>query len=98
MDFFHIDTVLGRRLYALAFLEHGTRRLHIAGVTARPTREWAVRQARNVTADLGARMEALRFVLRDRDGKYGQSFDAVFEAEETDILKSAPRAPRMNAH
>ncbi|MDH6580547.1 integrase core domain-containing protein [Kitasatospora sp. MAP5-34] len=51
-----------------------------------------------MATELGTRMEALRFVLRDRDGKYGQSFDAVFEAEEMDILKSAPRAPRMNAH
>lgn len=30
-DFFHIDTALGTRLYALVFLEHGTRRLHVAG-------------------------------------------------------------------
>jgi transposase InsO family protein len=98
VDFLHLDTVLGRRLYALAFLEHGTRRLHIAGVTACPTQEWAVQQARNVAADLGTRMESLRFLLRDRDGTYGQSFDAVFEAEEIEILKSAPRVPRMNAH
>ncbi|MFJ9173732.1 integrase core domain-containing protein [Streptomyces sp. NPDC102360] len=98
VDFFHVDTVLGRRLYAMAFLEHGTRRLHIAGVTAHPTREWAVQQARNVAADLGTRMETLRFLLRDRDSKYGQSFDAVFEADDMDVLLSAPQAPRMNAH
>ncbi|WP_374118318.1 integrase core domain-containing protein [Streptomyces sp. MAR25Y5] len=98
VDFFHLDTVLGRRLYAPAFLEHSTRRLHIAGVTVHPTRDWAVRQARNLATDLGTRMESLRFLLRDRDSKYGQSFDAVFEAEEIEILKTAPRAPRMNAH
>lgn len=44
-------------------------------------------------------MRFLRFLLRDRHGRYGQSFDDVFEAEEMEILMSAPpRAPRMNAH
>ncbi|MEO6089590.1 MAG: integrase core domain-containing protein [Umezawaea sp.] len=97
-DFLHLDTVLGTRLYALAFLEHGTRRLHVTGVTSHPTREWTTQQARNLAFDLGTRMESLRFLLRDRDGKYGQTFDAVFHAEDLRIIKSAPQAPRMNAH
>lgn len=97
-DFLHLDTALGKRLYAFAFLEHHTRRPHITGVTPHPTREWATQQARNLAADLGARMESPRFLLRDRDGKYSRTFDAVFHADDLRIIKSAPQAPRMNAH
>jgi putative transposase len=98
VDFFHLDTALGKRLYGLAFLEHSTRRLHITGVTAHPSRRWAVQQARNLAADLDTHLDSLRFLLRDRDSKYSPAFDSVFRAEEIDIVKTAPRAPRMNAH
>ena len=43
-------------------------------------------------------MKSLRFLLRDRDGKYSQKFDTVFRADDLRIIKSAPQAPRMNAH
>ncbi|MGW4027105.1 integrase core domain-containing protein [Streptomyces sp. NPDC005009] len=57
-----------------------------------------MQQARNPAAGLGMRRESLRFLLRDRDGKYGAAFDTVFEAEELEVILSAPRVPRMNAH
>jgi transposase InsO family protein len=97
VDFLHVDTVLLKRLYVLVFIEHGTRRMHLGGVTANPTGEWAVQQARNLALALGERFENFRFLVRDRGSNFTRSFDAVFQANGTRILLTAVQAPRMNA-
>jgi transposase InsO family protein len=96
-DFLHVDTVLLKRLYVLLFIEHGTRRIHIGGVTAHPTGEWTVQQARNLALTLDERFADIRFLIRDRGSDFTSSFDAVFEATGTTILRTAVQAPRMNA-
>ena len=83
-------------LYVLVFIEHGTRRMHLGGVTANPTGDWAVQQARNLALTLGERFEDIRFLIRDRGSTFTASFDAVFRATGARILRTAIQAPRMN--
>jgi hypothetical protein len=45
VDFLHVDTVLLKRIYVLVFIEHGTRRMHLGGVTTHPAGDWTVQQA-----------------------------------------------------
>ena len=68
----------------------GHRRIHGTG-------DWTVQQARNLALTLGERSESIRFLIRDRGSNFTTSFDAVFQAAGTRILRSAIQAPPMNA-
>src|ERR1035437_9050179 len=96
-DFVHVDTVLLRRISALIVIEHGTRRVHLAGLTTNPDGAWTTQAARNFLMDLGHRTASIKFLIRDRAGQFTGSFDAVFQAEGIRILASPPQAPRANS-
>ena len=78
VDFLHVDTVLLKRVYVLVFIEHGTRRMRLGGVTTNPTGHWTVQQARNLALTLGERFEDIRFLVRDR----GSNFTTPHRPEE----------------
>ena len=87
--------MLLKRLYVLVFIEHGTRQMHLGGVTAHPTGEWTVQQARNLALTPGQRFDDFRFLIRDRGSNFTRSFDAVFQATGASTLRTAVQAPRM---
>jgi putative transposase len=90
-----VETVFLRTLYVLFFIEVGSRRIHVEGVTPNPDSAWLTQQARNLfMSDLP---EGVRLLVRDRDSKYTASFDEVFRSEGARVLKTPVRAPKANA-
>jgi transposase InsO family protein len=97
LDFFTADLLNGTKVYVLAVIEHGSRRVRVLGATEHPVQSWVVQQARNLLMDLEDAGTRVKFVLHDRDASFTAALDAVFQAAGVRIVRSAVQAPRMNS-
>jgi putative transposase len=96
-DFLETVTLSGARMYVLAVIEHHTRRIRVLGATAHPTACWVTQAAKNLVMDLQDAGCRARFLIRDRDGKFPELFNAVLADAGIEVLLTGVRMPRMNA-
>jgi hypothetical protein len=82
----------------LFFIELASRRVHLAGITAKPDGAWVTQQARNLLMRLDDEGVQVRFLIRDRDSKFTRHFDQLFESERILVIRAPVRAPRARAH
>ena len=93
-DFTVVHDLLFRPLYIFIITELQTRRVIHTAVTASPTDSWTAQQLREATP-WGV---TPKYLIRDRDSKYGQRFSAVAVSSGIKELRTPFRAPKANAH
>jgi len=93
-DFFVVPTVFFRVLFVFIILSHDRRRpVHVA-VTEHPTSEWVARQL----LEAFRWDSAPRYLLRDRDGSYGEKFCEAAQWLGIREVLTAPQSPWQNAY
>ena len=94
MDFLLVLTVGFRLLFVLVILRHERRRLISLSAAAHPTADWIARQI----TDAFPWDEAPDYMIRDRDGCYGQAVMKRLAAMGIRDRPTAPRSPWQNGH
>jgi transposase InsO family protein len=89
VDFFVVPTIRVRVLFVFLVLAHDRRRVLHFNVTAHPTAEWTADQILQAFPW----NTAPRYLLRDRDSIYGNSFRRRVSSMEINEVLTAPRSP-----
>jgi transposase InsO family protein len=94
MDFFVVPTATFGLLYGFLILRHDRRRVVHFNVTAAPTSAWVAQQLREAFPY----EEAPRYLIRDRDGIYGDEVRRCLKALGVEEVLTAPRSPWQNPY
>ena len=92
LDFFTVPTLTGRVLFVLVVLAHQRRRIVHVNVTEHPTATWASQQVVDAFPD----DTAPRWLHRDRDRVYGDTFQRRAAGMGIAEVVSAPASPWQN--
>ncbi len=93
-DFFTVPTVTFRVFFVFIVLAHDRRRVIHFNVTEQPTAAWTAQQI----VEAFPEDTAPRYLLRDRDGIYGDYFRRRVSGMGIDEVPIAPRSPWQNPY
>jgi putative transposase len=93
-DFLQVTDLFFRSLFAFFILDLHSRKVIHVGVTRDPTDAWTAQQLREATP-FG---QSPKYLIRDRDNKFGPNFARVAATSGIKILKTPYHAPRANAN
>jgi len=94
MDMFVVPTLSFRPLYGLLIMGHGRRQILWFGVTAHPTAEWIANQL----TEACSWEQIPRYLIRDRDGAYGEIFIRRVRSIGIRDRPTSARSPWQNAY
>jgi len=89
MDFFTVPTVTLRVLFVFIVLKHRRRQVLDFNVTEHPTAAWTSQQI----VEAFAERDAPRYLIRDRDGVYGDEVRLRIASLHVEEVLTAPRSP-----
>ncbi|MEU7003931.1 integrase core domain-containing protein [Nonomuraea sp. NPDC046570] len=81
----------------MAVIEHATRRVRVLGTTAHPNASWVIQAIKNLVMDLDDAGCRVRYLIRDRDGKFPALMDVVLAEVGIQTVLAGIRMPRMNS-
>ena len=94
VDLFQVPTARFQVLYVLVVIKHESRQVMHFNVTRHPTARWAAQQI--VEA---CQWDSLpKYLLRDRDGIYGDYFQSRVKNMGINEVKTAPQSPWQNPY
>ena len=94
VDFFTVPTVRLRVLFVFLVLEHRRREVLHFNVTDHPTSEWVSQQL----VEAFANREVPRYLIRDRDGVYGNEVRRRLHSLQIEEVLTAPQSPWQNVY
>ncbi len=93
-DFFCIQTIFFRTFYVFFVVHHGSREVMHVAVTQHPTAEWVAQQ---IVETCAWNREPPRFLIHDRDSRFGARFDRRLLGLGIRQIRTPYRSPQANA-